>query len=617
MQIATQLDLKSVQESQRYSVQSRTREEPSPQYGSGLLYWLARSGEYVAPWWSPQRDLDLESFWKKSDHLSSAIFTLQARLTSIPMWVEPRDITLKKYIRQADDFTRKLIEDSSFGAGWVTTFNQFAQSLWVTDNGAFLEIIGPGRKDGPLTGHPTTIAILDPHRCSRTNNPEWPVLYQDTDQRYYKLHRTRTAFTSQMPSTIIEMNGVGFCSISRCVASAQNLVDIAHYKQEKLGSRPMRAIMWAPGINVATIQNALQLSALQMDSQNLSRFSKIPVIGDIPTDAALNLLDLASLPDGFDEETSTQLGMFTIAMAFGVPIRWLWPAAVIGATKADAMYQHIAGLGSFAQILTTMKYLLGGSDRGEHHMEGKFLPPHLKLVFDFQDDEQDQRRATIQSVRAETRMTNLDTTVTNLRVEREKALTDGDLTRSQFVQLELSDGRLEDGTDAIALFLTEEPQLREFLDLGIENPTNVNLYDPEMVISLIDEKIPEAQAYALETGNSKDVARLALAALNRLRVLYAERLQASMAMQRLAQQDEDENEERPKPGGDETPIASESVSASKYLDDEGHVVTRGEPLPEAENTTPDEHDIVEAIEDWQRRVPQELSRILESIPTEQ
>lgn len=617
---ATQTNLKSIQDAQRYTVQERTREDPQPQYGTGLLYWLSGSGEYVAPWWSPTRDLDLESFWKNSDHLSSAIFTLQARLTSIPMWVEPRDVTLKKYIRQADEFTRKLVEDSDFGKGWVATFGQFAQALWSSDNGAFMEIIGPGAKDRPLTGQPTSLAILDQHRCSRTNNPQWPVIYRDTSGKYYKFHHTRIAYASQMPSTISEMNSVGFCSISRCINSAQCLIDMLRYRQEKLGSRPLRAIMYTPGINAATVENALQLAALTMDSQNLSRFSKIPMVGDIPTDASIELLDLASLPDGFNEEMSTQLGMFTIAMAFGVPIRWLWPAAVIGATKADAMYQHIAGLGSFAQVLTTMKYLLGGSDRGSHHMQGKFLPPHLKLVFDFQDDEQDKRRAEIQERRAKTRMVNLDTNVTNIRVERENALADGDISRPQFVQLELTDGRLEDGTDAIALFFTEDAAIKSFLDLGIENPTNVNLYDPDMVIELIDAKIPEAQAYILQTGNSKDIARLALAALNRLRMLYLLRKDEIKPEEEPEDDAEDDEATKPntkpdtKPNTDHAPIASEQVQASKLLNDQGKVVARGDPLPIADDVIVESGDIVSAIDDWRSRAPDSLTRILEAIP---
>ena len=47
------------------------------------------------------------------------------------------------------------------------------------------------------------------------------------------------------------------------------------------------------------------------------------------------------LPDGFDEQTSILYGMAAIALAFGVDARELFPAMSAGATRADALLQHL------------------------------------------------------------------------------------------------------------------------------------------------------------------------------------------------------------------------------------------------------------------------------------
>lgn len=516
------IDTKEVRESQQMTIQSQVREPAEPTWGTGLLYWLGATGVGISPWWSPSRDIDLRAFVKKSDHLSSAMSTLIARLTSVNVRVEPRDIALRRHIKLADRYNELLVEGSQFGLGWSTCFGKWLTDFFETDNGAFWEIIGPGPIDGPLTGPPVSIAVLDSSRCIRTSNVQYPVLYQDRDGKYYKLHYSRVAFASSLPSNIVEMNNVGFCAISRAVHNAQNLIDIGRYKEEKLGSRPQRAILFAKGVSVDAMQYAMQAVALQMDDQGLSRYAKIPMVGgaDIPPDADISLVDLASLPDGFDEEMSTRLGMFTIAMAFGVPIRWLWPAAVIGATKADALYQHISGLNSAGQILNLVSVMLGGDPRGPTHSLGKFLPPSLRLVFDLQDDEQDRINAEIEHTRADTRIRNLESGVTNVRVERERALADNDLTRAQFIQLELDDGRLEDGTPIIALFGSDNRRLSEFLDIGIDNPLAVSQNDSQFVLQTIDEKLNLAYQAALQGGTAKENATVAIAALMALKEMY-------------------------------------------------------------------------------------------------
>jgi hypothetical protein len=531
-----QLATKDVESNAENSLQTRAR-SGSPT-GFKLLSYLNTGSYRIAPWWSPQRDKNLEDFVRSSDHLSSAVGMLVSKVASVPVKVEPRDMRLKKHQRDAEDFTIRLNEESEFGQGWHTLVARFLQDWWCADNGAYIEIIGDGDPLGPIEGPAMGLAHLDSHRCQRTGDPEFPVLYQDASGARVKYHRSRVAFAADLPSAREEMYGVGFCAISRVINNAQILSDINNYKQEKLGSRPLRAILEGRGISTDAILDAIAVAEESMDSKGLGIFAQIPVLGDIAPDASLSLTSLVGLPDGYDEETTTRLAMFLIALGFGVPIRWLWPAATSGATKADAMYQHIAGLGGgVGHVLSILTLMLGGDARGSRHGIGKFLPSHLRLVFDFQDDEQDRSRAEIQGLRSRNRNTDLEKGVIDARTAREQALMADDITQAQFERLELADGRLPGGEPVLTLFHNTHEPFLSWLDLGVDNPLAITANDP---MDMLDEINIAAIGVQDDLANTSVISRQekaeqALAALDELKGLYAPLAQQSIQSSLLGQ----------------------------------------------------------------------------------
>lgn len=389
------------------------------------------------------------------------------------------------------------------------------------DNGCFTEIIGDGPPDGPIVGRSYGIHHLDSFRCQRTSDPEFPIIYQSRDGHRYKLHYTRVAFTAQQPSPAEEMFGIGMCAVSRCVNVAQSLLDIAVYKMEKLGSRPKRALMITTGgLDPEDIRDALALADQEMNNQALRRFSKIPTVGsrDI-TEAGIDLVDMVSLPDGFDERESITLGMAAISLAFGVDARELFPGLDSGATRAEALIAHIKqrGKGPGEILLTT-----------ERMLNAKFLPRHLEIIFDFQDDEQDRQRAEIKNLRA-IRYVNLSVAaLLDERTMREQMLEEGDLTQAQFEREELQEGRLVDGSDVLTLF--NNPEFRELLDLGMENPTDLEVNEAAIVLAAIADRarLLTAQLAGANPGQANKLHQ-ALAALERLKMLFGGRSAAATA----------------------------------------------------------------------------------------
>lgn len=545
--------------------------------GIDVLPLLVRVGELLPAWWSPARDYELGRFWMKVDHIAAAFSMFASKFASIPIRIEPKDPSIKSHAKQAESLTALLITGADFGQGWSASFGvRWATELVTQDNGVFAEVVG----DAPMTRDPITglqrkdyskprenfygLNILDSQRCVRTSNPVYPVLYQDVEGNRYRLHYSRVMYTASLPSNRVRMNRVGLCALSRCIATAQHLYDISIMEQEELGSRPKRRMVIAEqGISATEIQNAFQAADITMDNQGLRRYSKNVVIGPKDGKATSNnpikiaVQELHSALIGEDKERSITLGMFLIALALNIPPRWLWPATSAGATKADAMFQHIAGMGGgIGHLLMIMRSLLGGDVLSE--ALGKPIGPAFNVVFDYQDDEQDRQQAEIRKVRSELSEKYIKTRVWTERVARQQALDAGDITDQQFDDMELGDGRLPDGQDVVNLFYSTDPAMQEMLAISVGDILNVEANDRETVLQAISDREIELRATLAAPTRPKefDQAKQAFAALQELKAMY---LQPTMAEQQegLEAIEQQRNADETGPEGDGPPAEPE------------------------------------------------------------
>lgn len=502
------------------------KSEQLPDNGVDIFSYLVESGTTVPPWWSKRRDIELRKFWHSNDHVAGAFYAFVSRMTSVPIRVVAKDQSVKAHVDQAEEYTRVLWYDTlsrsdMTAVGWVHGWGMFLQDLLTQDNGAFFIVEGPGKPDGPLTGRPTKLIHLDSARVTRKADPEYPIVYENFDGKLYKIHASRVLAMSSMPSTRQRMYGVGFSALSRCINYAQVLTDILIYKQEKLGSRPKeRLIIGKKGITTDDIAKAFYVADEQMNAMGLQRYSKTVVLApNVRSSSAeidLSVEDLVQAGQVFDEGQSMMLGMNTIALALGVPTRWLWPATATGATKADAEFQHLAGMVQGpGEIIRSIKLAL----------EAKFLPPHLEISVDYQDDAQDEQQARIRNQRSTQRKTDIEDGVITVRVAREQALNSGDITQAQFDQMELDDGRLPSGDPIISLFNTKDSYIASLINLGVDNPLNIDVQDPyDMIIKLDDAAfIAIEQTQRAPSFQMQSKARTALAALAALKEVYVQR----------------------------------------------------------------------------------------------
>jgi hypothetical protein len=286
-----------------------------------------------------------------------------------------------------------------------------------------------------MDNHNFVAANMIVHNCTRSGDPEYPVIFETRDKKgkyhRYKLHRTRVLFTSQMPSPRFNMFGVGISAVSRCISNALHLTDISVLKEEWLGARPVSEIVFGRGFSVDDLADAFAKADLKADAEGLTRHSKLAYIGirgapELIRAASIERIPLKRLPEGYDEETSVNIGINIVAMGYGFDPRELWPATVRGATRADAEVSHLKTMrktpGVWVESLTT--------ELGE-----KWVPMSCLPSFDQQDDEQDRIKGELRKLRAEELQIRLESKQINAVVAFQTMLDAGDINEAQYAYL--------------------------------------------------------------------------------------------------------------------------------------------------------------------------------------
>jgi hypothetical protein len=432
--------------------------------GISIAHWLTYAGEGLPPWWSKMRDQYLDKVWKGNNHLSTAVYNASAKLVGVPFVIRAKDHSIPEHVDEAEALQYALTIGSDFLKGWNSAFGKWTIDYLTQDNGAFMEIIGNGKPDGPIMGKPISIRHLDSRACTRTGDPEYPVIYEENGAMY-KLHWTRVIYDSQMSSPRREMHGVGFCPISRAIDIASPLMDMIRYKQQRLGSRPHNQLLVGKGITGDQIMDALRRVESDMDSRGYTHYSRTVAIGSTDPDVGLERVDLSHM-DPFDEVDSTTLGMYIIAAAFGMDADELWPTSGGSGNKSDASIKRMRSRGRLpSQVASTIS----------QQFSFKVVPPYLQFGFNFKDDEEDQQQALVRDIRGRNRERDIGTGTINVRQARVVMLRDGDIDNPMFEEMELTDGRLPDGTPVAMLFFNDMPVYQRHLRF-MEDPLVIEQY---------------------------------------------------------------------------------------------------------------------------------------------
>ncbi len=106
------------------------------------------------------------------------------------------------------------------------------------------------------------------------------------------------------------------------------------------------------------------------------------------------LISFSSLPEAFDKRTTTEIAVYSFALAFRIDPREIWPVSggQLGtATETEVMHMKARAKGA-GLLLTQIERSFN---------DGLTLPASLKFRFDYQDSEEDQAAAAIAQQKAD------------------------------------------------------------------------------------------------------------------------------------------------------------------------------------------------------------------------
>lgn len=405
-------------EQQSVVLSPEVAERASP-HAHPMILSVAAASQTITPWGvSPKRrDKELRAFWPTEPWLASVVYSVSIRNASFAWEIVGADPS-KPLPKNTAALVKRILNNSDRGQGWKSLLIKTCVDLYSMDNAAFWEII---RRDDRPNSPVINIAHLDSARCQRTGDSEFPVIYTDRKGREHVLRWWQVKTIEEFPSPIEEAFGLQYSAVTRCLLAAEIIQSIAVYKQEKVSGTFSRAIDVVSGITQQNIEDALAMANEQKLNKQIYRYS-VPVVipGVDPTSTLSHVhIDLASLPDNFDEDASLRWYVAQLAAAFGVDYQEIAPlmSGNLGSSQqSEIMHLKTRGKGP-ALIMGLIEDIINNG----------LIPSNVQFRFLEQDIRSESEKAEARFTRAKDRAMRLKAGELDAKAARRLAVRDGDL----------------------------------------------------------------------------------------------------------------------------------------------------------------------------------------------
>jgi hypothetical protein len=250
----------------------------------------------------------LRNFWITEPFLASTVYAVAGRYTGLKWTIDgPDDI--------ADQVTT-MLNGVEHGKGWSRWLFPYVIDMLTTDNGGWAEIVRA--EDDPLSPV-ITLSHLDSARCVRTGRWDEPIIYIDIRGIHHRMKWYQCMELTEMPSPNEDARGLQYCALTRTLRAAQIARDYGIYTHEKVSGRFNKQIHLVSGIQSKVISAALKQHSEAANEQNLARYIQPAVIASLDPNAKVTAttLNLAGLPDGFDQRESMVWYITNLALGFG------------------------------------------------------------------------------------------------------------------------------------------------------------------------------------------------------------------------------------------------------------------------------------------------------------
>lgn len=347
---------------------------------------IASAADTISPWGNLERDAQLRVFWPTEPYFASGLFNTIAQYVAFGFTLSgpPRTVAA----------VQEMFYRCERGAGYQAMMSKVLTDYFTQDNGAFIEVV---RTEDDPSAPVIAMNHLDSQRCIRTGRHMEPVFYIDLYGNYHRLKWYNVICLTEMPSPIEAARGMQYCVLTRILRGAQIMRDIGIVKHEKAAGRFTRQVHLVSGVQTRLIEDAIQQKQAAADQAGLLRYIQPLIIASLDPTARVTkeTIDLASVPDDWDEEKALRSYITLMSMAFG------------------SDYQNFAplpggGLGSSAQSkVLNMKSRGKGPGLFMKKMEGIFnfhgiVPRSIKFAYGDQDSAEQQERNEVEKGYSET-----------------------------------------------------------------------------------------------------------------------------------------------------------------------------------------------------------------------
>ena len=405
--------------------------------GNRILFAGGTPGDLFSPWGlRPKlRDSQLRAFWPTENWMAAAIGSVAIRNASMSWTISGDPETAAA--------SQEMVANANFGAGWEEFAIQTALDLYTQDSGAFVELIRAEDSElAPVVG----LAHLDAARCWPTGVPETPVLYEGVDG----VHRLMPSYTvvqlleSPSPKTFQNLGyfwKLQYSAVTRILRAAQILKNVGVYKEEKTGGRYNRGVHLVSGFTPKEIEDALDQASGTADAQGLTRFLRVPIISALNPEADIKhiLLEIAGLPDGFDEEQTIKDYIAILATALGVDYQDLapLPGGNLGTgAQSEILHMKARGRGAalWQKLITRLMNFHG------------VLPRNVTFEFTEPDVEAERQTAEVDKLQVDKITGLLESGIINEVEARQMAADDG-LIPQEFLAQDLTPDQTIEGDE--------------------------------------------------------------------------------------------------------------------------------------------------------------------------
>lgn len=358
---------------------------------------IASAADEIVQWGrSPAlRDRQLRDFWPNEPYLAGAMSNIAFRNASFLWEIQGPD----KISQAVTDMMLNAISNDTIG--WVPFIETFSQDLYGQDNGAFQEIIrDPGmdanspfkNERAPVIG----LANLDANLCTRTGNPEFPIIYTDENGKFHKLPWYSVIPFADFASAIRSMHGVGYCAVTRALKLSQYIRSIILYKTEKVAGRHYKQMHFVSGVSKQELKDEMARGQEDANNAGMIRYIMPAILASLDPEKPVSTatIDLASLPDGFDFDQEMKWYIAGLALDFGMDYQDLapLPGGNIGSSQQSVMLDRKSnGKGPASYMLKI----------AQAYKSYGVMPRSCKMAFQDKDEQEALERQMVRTKAAE------------------------------------------------------------------------------------------------------------------------------------------------------------------------------------------------------------------------